>query len=51
MSVLACPVCGTPTQRTPEGTPLDGLREHQLTVHPTQPAVEPILHPSQRPLP
>lgn len=34
MSVLICPVCQTPTQRTPKGDPLDGLRAHQEAVHP-----------------
>lgn len=34
--ILICPVCKTPTQRTPQGGPLDGLRAHQESVHPDQ---------------
>lgn len=34
--ITVCPVCQTPTQRTPEGGSLDGLRAHQEMVHPTQ---------------
>lgn len=33
-AILTCPVCQTPTQRTPHGGPLDGLLAHQETVHP-----------------
>jgi hypothetical protein len=34
--VITCPVCECPTQRTPDGGPLDGLRAHQEKVHPGQ---------------
>jgi hypothetical protein len=50
-NVLTCPVCQCPTQRTPEGGPLDGLRAHQDMVHPDQLTVvkvAPVVHPSQR---
>lgn len=36
MTILVCPVCQCPTQRTPDGGPLEGLRAHQDAVHPDQ---------------
>jgi len=33
----ACPLCGTPVQRTPDGTLADGMREHCKAVHPGKP--------------
>jgi len=36
VAILICPVCETPTQRTPKGGPLDGLRAHQEAVPPDQ---------------
>ncbi|VXC20987.1 hypothetical protein [Aeromicrobium sp. 9AM] len=43
MTVLTCEVCGCPTQRTPDGGPLDGLRAHQDKVHPDQLTVVRVL--------
>lgn len=51
MSVLICPVCKCPTQRTPKGGPLDGLRAHQEAVHPDQLTVVRVVPDAQEVLP